>query len=100
MRLVAALSTCGLMVFLTSCGSTQYLTRTEYVRQAVPAEYLIDRELPAPSKQIDQCPGWAERVKAVALACEGDKDDIQAWDKDQAERVNQLNQSAPETDSR
>ena len=81
MRLVAALSICGLMLFMTGCGPAQWLTRTETVKQRVPADYLVQRTLPAPPRRIDWCPVWAEQLKKVATACEGDKDDIRAWDE-------------------
>ena len=79
MRLVAVLSICGLMLFMSGCGPAQWLTRTEYRKDPVPPQYLVPRTLPAPPQRIDHCPIWAEQLKATAMACEGDKEDISAW---------------------
>ncbi len=49
---------------------------------------------------IYYCPDYVETLKKTIKVCNDDKQDVLDWDKDQAERINQLNQSAPETDSR
>jgi hypothetical protein len=69
------------MLFMSGCGPVQWLTRSESSQKPVPAEYLIERTLPAPPRRIDWCPVWAEELKAVALSCEGDKGDIRAWNQ-------------------
>lgn len=79
MRLALVLSMCGLTLFMSGCGPAQWLTRTEYVKEQVPQDYLVPRTLPAPPRRIDWCPVWAEQLKKVATACEGDKDDVRAW---------------------
>lgn len=79
MRLVVALSMCGLTLFTSGCGPAQWLIRDQTSRDPVPAEYLVPRTLPAPPKQIDQCPIWSEQIKTEFQACEGDKVDIKAW---------------------
>lgn len=79
MRLVLALSMCGLMLFMSGCGPAQWLIRDQTARDPVPQEYLVPRLAPAPPKQIDQCPIWGEQLKKVIEACEGDKADIRAW---------------------
>ena len=79
MRLALVLSICGLTLFMSGCGPAQWLTRTEYVKEQVPQDYLVPRTLPAPPRRIDWCPVWAEQLKKVATACEGDKDDVRAW---------------------
>ena len=79
MRLALVLSMCGLTLFMSGCGPAQWLTRTEYEKEQGPQDYLVPRTLPAPPRRIDWCPVWAEQLKKVATACEGDKDDVRAW---------------------
>jgi hypothetical protein len=88
----AALTSLGLMLFLTSCAETQYLTRTVYVREPVPAEYLQPTPTPGPEVNvIYYCPDYVEVLKDTITACNDDKLDVLDWDKDQAEKVQRMN---------
>lgn len=79
MHRVAALIISGLILSTTGCVKTQTVTRTETVREKVPAEYLQPTQIPAPSRQIDQCPIWGEQLKQALLQCNADKADALEW---------------------
>ncbi|GAA3561974.1 hypothetical protein [Marinobacter xestospongiae] len=76
--------TFGLILFLSGCAETQYLTKTKVIRLNVPTEYLITREIPGPSRRIDECPVWGEQLKSIILACQEDKQAIIEWSKSHA----------------
>lgn len=82
----------GLMLFLTSCAKTQYLTRTVYVRDPVPAEFLTPTPIPGPEANvISYCPSYVEVLKDTIEVCNDDKADLQSWDQSQAEKLRGLN---------
>lgn len=70
-----ALISLGLMLFLTSCAETRYLTRTERVLVKVPAEYLVDTQIPGPPRLIEECPAYVEVLKDTIGECNDDKAD-------------------------
>ena len=77
-----ALISLGLMLFLTSCAETQYVTRTETVRQRVPAEYLQPTPIPGPEVNlIYYCPDYVEVLKDTVGQCNDDKADALEWSK-------------------
>lgn len=83
----------GLMLFLTSCAETQYLTRTVYLRDPVPAEYLTPTQTPGPEANvISYCPSYVEVLKDTVEACNDDKADVRGWDQSQAAKLQELNQ--------
>lgn len=72
----------GLMLFLTSCAETRYLTRTEIVRERVPAEYLEATVIPGPEVNvIGYCPEYVEVLKSTVGECNADKADARAWNE-------------------
>lgn len=88
MMLRIALISLGLMPFLTSCAETRYLTRTVYVREPVPAEYLQPTPTPGPAVNvIGYCPDYVEVLKDAITACNDDKLDVQEWDRVQADSL-------------
>jgi len=83
----------GLMLFLTSCAETQYLTRTVYVRDPVPAEFLTPTPTPGPEANvISYCPSYVEVLKDTIKACNDDKADVLSWDQSQAQKLQELNE--------
>ncbi|RBP74093.1 hypothetical protein DET64_105219 [Marinobacter nauticus] len=82
----------AVIFLLTSCAETQYLTRTVYVREPVPAEYLTPTPTPGPKVNvIDYCPDYVETLKKTVKVCNDDKLDVLDWDKAQAEKVQEMN---------
>ncbi|WP_445468627.1 Rz1-like lysis system protein LysC [Marinobacter shengliensis] len=80
------------MLFLTSCAKTQYVTRTVYVREPVPVDYLQLTPTPGPEVNvIGHCPDYVEVLKNTLTACNNDKLDVKDWDQVQGEKVQRMN---------
>lgn len=84
-----ALISLGLMLSLTSCAGTQWMTRTEYVREQVPVSYVQPTPIPGPPPLISQCPNYVETLKHQIMSCNSDKRDVIEWSA----------QPSPDTDS-
>nr|BBJ03796.1 hypothetical protein YBY_16440 [Marinobacter nauticus] len=68
------------------------MTRTVYIREPVPANYLQLTPTPGPEVNvIERCPAYVEVLKKTITACNDDKLDIQDWDQVQAEKVQRMN---------